>query len=211
MATPGRFSAVELRIDAIDGERRQAERDLVEQQQLRIGHQRAADRGRLLLAAGQGAGQASAARLEIGKRLHHRVDVHAPGAPRRAREQQILLDRQAREQPAALRHQRDAQRRARVRGSAADVVALEQDAPPARRMRAGDRAQQRRLAGAVGADQRDVSPWLDRQADAAHGLQQAVARFEPFDDEQRHHRASAEIGLDHRGIGHDGVAARRRR
>ena len=40
-------------VDGVDGLGSEAERDLVEQQQTRIGDQRSADRGRLLLAAGQ--------------------------------------------------------------------------------------------------------------------------------------------------------------
>ena len=53
-------------------------------------------------------------------------------------------------------------------------------------MRAGDRSEQRGLAGPVRADQRDRLAWLDRKRDAAHRLELAVTRFEPFDREQRH-------------------------
>ena len=53
-------------------------------------------------------------------------------------------------------------------------------------MRAGDGAEQRGLAGAIGADQRDRLAGLDRERDAAHRLQLAVARLEPLDREQRH-------------------------
>ena len=61
-------------------ERRQAERRLVEQQQPRLRHQRAADRDHLLLAARQLAGRAasslSAQRRE--QREHARSSVRAP-------------------------------------------------------------------------------------------------------------------------------------
>ena len=53
-------------------------------------------------------------------------------------------------------------------------------------MRAGDGAQKRRLAGAVRADERDRLAFLDAEADAAHGLQLAVAGFETFDGKKRH-------------------------
>ena len=40
-------------VDVADDDRREAEADLVAQEQARVGHQRAADRGHLLLAAGE--------------------------------------------------------------------------------------------------------------------------------------------------------------
>ena len=63
--------------------------------------------------------------------------------------------------------------------SRADVLALEGDAARRDRMRAGDGAQKRGLAGAVGADQRDRLALLDAEADAAHGLELAVAASSP--------------------------------
>jgi hypothetical protein len=48
-------------------------------------------------------------------------------------------------------------------------------------MRAGDCSEQRGLAGPVRADERDRLAGLDRQRDAAHRLELAVARFEPLD------------------------------
>ena len=45
--------AGKARVDVADDDRREAEADLVAEQKPRIGHQRAADRGHLLLAAGQ--------------------------------------------------------------------------------------------------------------------------------------------------------------
>ena len=140
--------------------------------------------------------------LRLGKASITASSVHAPGAAGGAGEQQVLLDRQAGEQPATFRHQRDAHSSARVGAARRHVDAVEHDAPAGERVLAGDGAQQRRLAGAVGADQGDRLALADGEADAAHGGQQAVARLETLDRQQRHPGASAEIGFDHRRVGH---------
>ena len=56
MVTPARFSSASVRKIVLHDERREAERGLVEEQQLRPRHQRAGERQHLLLAAGQRAG-----------------------------------------------------------------------------------------------------------------------------------------------------------
>jgi hypothetical protein len=68
--------------DLLDVERRQAERGLVEQQQLRPAHQRAGDRQHLLLAARQRAGALLAALFRIGKSANMRLRSTASSSGR---------------------------------------------------------------------------------------------------------------------------------
>ncbi len=98
-----------------------------------------------------------------------------------------------------------------VRRHARDVGAVEQHAPAARRMRAGDGAQQRGLAGAVGADQRHRLAGRHGEGDAAHRLQQAVPRRRAPRPSAGSFGRAAEIGVDHRRVGHHRARRRRRR
>ena len=66
---PQRTDQVEDRLDDL---RREAERGLVEQQELRLGHERAGDGEHLLLAARQRAGELLAALGSTGKRPYMR-------------------------------------------------------------------------------------------------------------------------------------------
>ena len=56
-------------VDALDDDRRQTERDLVQQHEPGVGHERAADGQRLLLAAGE------AGRLALDQRLEQREEL----------------------------------------------------------------------------------------------------------------------------------------
>ena len=154
-------------IHRLDGDRREAERHLVQEQHHRVAHERPADRGRLLLAAGEAAGPPSPQRHEQRERLEHGVDVPAAGPARGGAHPQVLLDRQAGEQPAPLRNERDAHPHAPVGGHAGDVAGRR--ARPCRRrrlVRAGDRAQQGRLAGTVRAHERERLARIERERDA---------------------------------------------
>ena len=80
-----------------------------------------------------------------------------------AADEEVLLDRERRKEPPALRHQRDAALHDLRRGEAADRLAavahhLRLDAD-----QAGDRLEQRALAGAVGADQRQHLALAERR------------------------------------------------
>ena len=109
-------------LDVLDDRRLDAFGRLVEDQQLRLRRQRAADRELLLLAARQVAaapvrasasapGTARTDRAGIARAARLRGEAHA----------QVLLDRQAREDLAALRHVADAAR-ARARRACARVM-----------------------------------------------------------------------------------------
>src|ERR1700733_7853620 len=88
--------------DLLDDHGRQPLGRLVEQQQPRAGAQDAADRQHLLLAARQLGALAALALDQVGKQLVDLGDRHAARFDDR-RQQQILLDRQAREDAALLR------------------------------------------------------------------------------------------------------------
>ncbi len=103
-----------------------------------------------------------------------------------ARHEQVLLDRQAREQVPALGHQRDAQRDAHVRRQGRDVAAVEVDRAASRVVGARDRAQQGRLAGSVCPHERNGLAVIYGETDPAHGLQQAVADLDVAQLEKAH-------------------------
>ena len=99
---------------------------LVEQQQLRPHHQRAADRQLLLLAAGEVAAAPAQHRVQHRKQREHVVgDVAVVALERPEAGLEIFLHRQQRKDLAALRHEADAAPRALVGLEAGDVVALE--------------------------------------------------------------------------------------
>ena len=98
----------EPRIDVADDDRRQAERQLVAQQEARVRHQRAADRRHLLLPARERRGRHGAALGQHGKELVDAGERPRAAAAAIAADQQILLDREAREELAPLRHHGDA-------------------------------------------------------------------------------------------------------
>src|SRR5256885_13883813 len=91
-------------VDALDRDGREPERDLVEQKHARIRHQRASDRGRLLLAPRQRSRLLPAVRREQGKDV---VDALDGPLSRAAGDEQVLLDGQVGEEAAALRDERD--------------------------------------------------------------------------------------------------------
>ena len=163
--------------DPLDEDRRQPHRGLVEQQQLRPRHQRAADRAHLLLAAGHRPrllllplGQA---REELEDAVDVLLEVRLVGALERAH-LEVLEHGHAREEAPPLRRLRDSHLHDRVRGRVGDVLAAEADRALARMVEAVDRAQRRRLAGAVRADQRDDLALVHLERDALQRLDRAV-------------------------------------
>src|SRR6185437_4513100 len=164
-----------------DQHRREAERRLVEHENARLGHQAAADRQHLLLAA-----------RKIGRRLvqapqQHRKEL-ADLADRRIERRgarfrvarisakaQILAHGQPAENLAALRNLRDAGEHARARAHAVDALAVEHDLAAAQRDDAGDRLDEGRFARAIGADQRDDLGIADGQIDLVNDVDRFIA------------------------------------
>src|SRR5258708_4346970 len=132
-------------------ERREAFGGLVEDQQARIGHQRAPDGEHLLLAAGELVAVVAMAGLELREER-----LHAPERPRAAPPgggDEVFADGGGGEDLAAFGHQADARLRDAVGGQAADPLAIKGDHTRLRRGDADDRFDGRGLAHAVAAEQ----------------------------------------------------------
>ena len=102
-----------MREDFVDDLRREAERRLVEQQNLRLGHQRAADRQHLLLTAGQRARDLPQPLAQPRKQSEHPVAAafELRGVAQQiGAELEVFGDRHRGEDAAAFRHQHDAAR-----------------------------------------------------------------------------------------------------
>ena len=98
--------------NALDDQRRKAERGFIENQQTRLRDERAADRQHLLLAAGEHAGALMAALLQDREILIHPIKSRVEGAARApaiSAELQIIFDREIRKQHAPLGHLDDAE------------------------------------------------------------------------------------------------------
>src|SRR6185369_6087074 len=165
----------------LDDGGRQAQRGLVEHDELGLAHQAAADREHLLLAAGHGAGVLAA---PLGQAREQRIDALArrglAGAPAREirADFEVLVDGQGREDLTPFGDLADAEIAHLVARPAGDVGALERDAARARPLDAGYRADQRRLAGAVGADDGDDLLLLDLDRHAVERLSVAVVKMD---------------------------------
>src|ERR1035437_837747 len=197
---PTADQGVDRAVDGVNRLRGQAERDLVEQQETRIGHQGAADRGGLLLAPGERGGPRGAERSEQGKSFENGVDAPGALACVPSGDEQVLLNGQPREQPPALGHETDTHPGAPVCRDPRDIVLVEEDPPTVGSMGSADGAQQRRLTCAVGTDQRQHLALLNVQGHVAHRSQQAVGGIDVLDREQgqpppRPREASTTCGL----------------
>ena len=98
--------------DLLHEERREAEGRLVEEQELRLGHQRAADREHLLLAAGERPARLASRSRRRGKSAEHALEAGSDSVsrPQVGAHLQVLAHREVREDAAALRHVGDAER-----------------------------------------------------------------------------------------------------
>ena len=98
---------------------------------------------------------------------------------------EVLLDREAREDFAALRHQREAGAGALVRRQRGQVAVLPADPAGADRVEAEDRAQQAGLADPVAAEDAGDLALLRGQADLAQGMAGAVVEIDRLDGQHR--------------------------
>ena len=155
---------------------------LVEQQQRRVGRERARDREHLLLAAGELIAGVAAAGGETRKKVVERVRRPGPG-PRHDRE--ILLDRQRRRTPRVPA----APSRCRAgcgdsAGSASTRSPCSEISPPWMRGQSAQRFDQRCLADAVAADDDQHFAARDREIDAVQDARRAIAGRQAFDRER---------------------------
>ena len=150
------------------------ERRLVERQQHGIGHQRAADRQHLLLAAGHVAGDLVAPFEQAREQREHFFAALArfrcgPGV---AAHLQVFVDGQRRKHAAALGHLHDAAPYQLIGREMMHVLVAEPDRAVLDHAFLGvenarHRLQQSRLAGAVGAEQGDDAAFGNCNADVA--------------------------------------------
>ena len=184
-------------VELVDDQRRQPHRQLVEQQQGRVGGQRPRHREHLLLAARQRAGQLAAPLeqpREVGeRRLEHRLGRHA-GVRHQG---EVLLDGQVGEHRATLRHRAQPDPRQLLRARALHVDAAEVDVAAGRLLLPADDLDQRGLAGAVGAEQRHHRALRHGEVYAAQHLDPAVRRVQVDDLEDRHaHQTTPSTAAD---------------
>ena len=170
----------------LDERGRETQRRLVEENESRAGHERAADREHLLLAAREGARgltpplgedrKVGAHALEV---THDLRAVSSHVRPHR----EVLFDREVRKDASPLRTVGDAGLEHIGGLEAADHAVLEKDAPRGRAEEAGDRAERGRFAGAVGPDETHELAPADLQIEAAQRLDRPVPGAQPLKPE----------------------------
>ena len=192
--------SVEHREQLVDHDRREADRGLVDQHQLRLEQQRARDLQHLLLAAGE------RGRLLIRLAAQHREARHRglhaaarskPAGAITAPSSRLWRTESSGKDVAALRHVGDAAREQVARRQVGDLGALEQDAAGARRQHAEHGLEHGRLAGAVRADHRGDGAARNRTRRAMQDRHLAVAGDDLV---EREDRSVAKVRLDHFGI-----------
>ena len=166
----------------LDDDGGQAFERLVEQEQRRIGHQRARDRQHLLLAAGQLIAEIAAAFGDAGEQVVHRGQVPAAVARRHG---EVFLHRQRRKNLAFLRHPADAGLGAAMRRALGDVLAAPQHAAAADLGVAHDGQKQRRFADAVPAEHGEPATLRQFERDAVEHDRRAVAGADVAERKQR--------------------------
>src|SRR6185436_1473920 len=116
--------------DQLHRQGREPEARLVQQKKPRAGHEPAADRAHLLLAARQGAGELPLALAQPRKELEDALERLVPPAPvrRAATELEVVAHRHGRKELAPLRHVRDSPRDDLARAETVEPCALELDA-----------------------------------------------------------------------------------
>ncbi len=165
----------------LDQEWGEAERGLVEDQELRFGHEAAADGEHLLLAPRKRAGPLALALGEPREDRKHPVAVPvavAAGAAVGA-EIKVLAYRHVGKDAPALGHVDQPTRHDRLRLLALDRGIAEADAAAPGPHHAGDGAVEGRFAGAVRPQHGDDLTAPDDEVDPAQDLGRAIARAQP--------------------------------
>src|SRR5438876_2374483 len=192
--------------DLLDEPRRQAERGLVEQNHLGLGHQRPADHQHLLLAARKITRGLVAALPQRRKDVVDAADAFADCSKIAARMgpgDEIVLDRQILENPSSLEDLGHAAFDDRVRRQTVEPLPVELDRalgdlPALGAQQPRYRLQRRGLSGPVGAEQRRDAALLGEQR---HTLQhQDHAVIDDFDIVERQHRVCLEPSLDYSAL-----------
>ena len=172
---------------AVDDLGREAERQLVDHQQLRPRHHAPSDRDHLLLPTRQRARLARQLVLQRREVVEHARHVVADLAiaPQVRTQEQVLLDRHRPEQAPALRHVGDALPDQHLRPRVGDVFARKRDRPGGGADQAAQDTEQSGFPSAVRADQSDQLRRRDVQVDPEQHGSGVVAGVQPPDLEQR--------------------------
>src|SRR3990170_4320945 len=162
--------------DLLDEDRGETQRGLVEEENLRPGHQRPTDCQHLLLAAGQRPALLTRPLGEAREEAEDVLDILVDLAARTrvGAHLEVFHDRQPREDPAALGRVADPVAHQLVGGGMRDVAPTKVDRPRPRVEQAADRLEGRRLAGAIRADQGDDLALANLEGDALEGVDLAV-------------------------------------
>src|SRR5450759_2045145 len=161
-------------VDPLDDDGREAERDFVEQHEVRVRHQRPADGERLLFPSREACRLALRQRFEERKELVDRLEVPVALATAVRADVQVLLDGEAGKDPPPLGDHRDAHAHPLVGAHLVHRFPLEQDPSGTGTQHAGDRLEHGRLAGAVGADDGERLSFLDGERYREERLEVAV-------------------------------------
>jgi len=159
---------------------------LVEQEDRRLAHDRAADRDPLALAAGELlrlALQVLGDAEDVGRLLHPAVHFVARRLADLEAELQVLPHRHVRIERVALEHHRDV---AVLGRHVVDHPAADRDGAAGDLLQAGDHAQRRRLAAAGGADQHHELLVVDLQVQVLDDGHRTVALLDPFENHVCH-------------------------
>ena len=151
------------------------------------GHQRAADRDHLLLAARQGAGELLEPLLDAREEREDAGQIFVElgsAAPRIGAHLEIFVDRHAREKAARLEHRRDAAAHPLGGADALQRMALVKDLAASRRDAPHDRLHRRRFARGVAAQQANDLARLDPVIDRFQHVKVAVMRIDAAKFEQ---------------------------
>src|SRR5262249_34932996 len=174
--------------ELLDDERREPERELVDEEEPRPAEQRAADRAHLLLAAGELPGRPRGALAKARQKREDPREVLRDAVPIPTQVgalEEVVPDREAREEAPALRHLDDAGPDDLVGAGPGQVAAVEPDRSRPRREQVRDRVQEGRLARAVAAEQRDELARADLERHAPENLDAAVSGRQIPNLEQR--------------------------
>ena len=173
-------------VELVDDQRRQAHRQLVEQQDLGPGDQGPRDGQHLLLAPGEGAGHLLAPLLQTGEGGEGLLlDVsHADPAPV-GPDAQVLAHGQVREDPTALGNGAHTPFDQLLTRALAHRRVPDQHLAGARSHPAADDLQQGRLSGSVGPEQGEHASRRHHQVDAVENLDPSVGSPDVADDDAR--------------------------
>src|SRR5271163_1204960 len=190
-----RFQSCEASPDLGADQRGESFRGFVEDQQLRIGHQRAPDRQHLLFAARE---LVAEMRSSLGETRKQRIDFRqrpfGRAEARRRRRDQILLHRERREYLSPFRNEAEPVLRPDEGRRVGEVAALEGYAPLPQWQKSENAAHGRGLAHAVAPEQRYNFAARYFEIDAEQHLRLAVARLYRLDAKHLRELLVAEIG-----------------